>query len=244
MERKVLSFDPHLCTGCMYCMTACSTYNEGMSGLSVARLRMIRHEGHALTRTQEKDELIFTLAGCRQCEDPVCSAVCPTGAITRDGSIGAMVIDREVCTGCRERMTSCPFGAIWFGEDSNGQTRAFKCELCKGDPLCVKFCHAQALQYGPAREEADPETESCAGKSADAATKEGIAFSDRAKKARTLPEGFAGSVAVIDLTEQKGHIQSTDAFFKAYGIDHRLWLGGDGVITKVFGRIFRSRSIL
>ena len=48
-----------------------------------------------------------------------------------------------------------------------------------------------------------------------------------------MPKGYAGKVGIIDLTEQKARIESTEVFFREYGIDARLWLGGDGVITKV-----------
>jgi aldehyde:ferredoxin oxidoreductase len=53
-----------------------------------------------------------------------------------------------------------------------------------------------------------------------------------------IPNGYAGSVAIIDLTGQKARIQSTEAFFSEYGIHPRLWLGGDGVITKVLWKDF------
>ncbi|MGA2318566.1 MAG: aldehyde ferredoxin oxidoreductase C-terminal domain-containing protein [Thermodesulfobacteriota bacterium] len=53
-----------------------------------------------------------------------------------------------------------------------------------------------------------------------------------------IPRGYAGSVTVIDLTEQKAQIQPTDIFFREYGIDPRLWLGGDGVITKILWKDF------
>ena len=148
----------------MYCMTACSTHNEGSTSLSMARLRMIRHEGHALTRIREADELIFTLISCQQCENPVCAAVCPAGAITRDSSAGAMVIEREACTGCCECVMKCPFGAISLSENDNGQAHAFKCELCGGDPQCVKFCSAQALTYAAAGKVTDRKTAETAQK--------------------------------------------------------------------------------
>lgn len=48
-----------------------------------------------------------------------------------------------------------------------------------------------------------------------------------------LPGGYAGKTVVVDLTEQKALIRSTEDFFDEYDIDPRLWLGGDGVITKV-----------
>jgi len=146
MERRVLVFDPNLCTGCMYCMTACSTYNEGSTSFSKARLQIIRHEGHALTRTTEEDDLIFLLIGCQQCEDPICSGVCPTGALKRDPSTGAMMIDQNKCAGCRMCLMNCPFGAISFNQRKR---QVFKCELCAGDPQCVRFCKAEALKFVP-----------------------------------------------------------------------------------------------
>ena len=149
MERKVLVFDPYLCTGCMYCMTACSTFNEGSTSLSKARLQIIRHEGHAITRIEEEDELIFLLVACQQCEDAICSGVCPTSALKRDVSTGAMVIHRNKCVGCRMCLMNCPFGAISF---NLRKKQVFKCELCSGDPQCVKFCQSQALKFIPVEE--------------------------------------------------------------------------------------------
>jgi anaerobic carbon-monoxide dehydrogenase iron sulfur subunit len=162
MEKKILAYDPHLCTGCMYCMTACSTHNEGSTSLSKGRLKIIRHEGHALTRTDEQDELIFTFVGCQQCEDPACSVVCPTGALRRDASTGAMVIHREECDGCRMCLVECPFGAISFNQKNK---QVFKCELCNGDPLCVKFCQPQALRFVSARDAPLPKRSETAKKS-------------------------------------------------------------------------------
>jgi aldehyde:ferredoxin oxidoreductase len=49
----------------------------------------------------------------------------------------------------------------------------------------------------------------------------------------SVPKGYAGSVAIIDLTKQEVQIVPTDRFWKDYGIEPRLWLGGDGFITKI-----------
>lgn len=146
MEKKVLVFDPYLCTGCMHCMTTCATHNEGRTSLSRARLQIIRHEGHALTRMDEEDELIFALVGCQQCEEPICSIVCPVAAIGRDNTTGAMTIDRTMCVGCRTCLMACYFGAISFNQ---GEKTVFKCELCGGDPQCVRFCQPGALKFVP-----------------------------------------------------------------------------------------------
>jgi len=74
---------------------------------------------------------------CYHCEDPPCKAVCPTGAIYRKRETDAVLVDESRCIGCRECMLACPFGAIIF-ERSRGVVA--KCDLCDGDPACVKIC--------------------------------------------------------------------------------------------------------
>jgi aldehyde:ferredoxin oxidoreductase len=53
-----------------------------------------------------------------------------------------------------------------------------------------------------------------------------------------VPKGFAGQVAIIDLTKKEAKSVPTDAFWKEYDIDPKLWLGGDGVITKILWKDF------
>jgi carbon-monoxide dehydrogenase iron sulfur subunit len=146
MEEKAIVFDPVLCTGCMRCMTTCSTYNNGGTSLSKARLHIARHEGHAITRIDEEDELIFEALTCQQCDKPFCMYFCPTQAIERNKETGAMTINYDKCIGCRMCMTGCPFGAIRY---DSSRRRVIKCELCDGDPQCVKFCPTSALKFLP-----------------------------------------------------------------------------------------------
>ena len=47
-------------------MTTCSTYNNGATSLTKARLQVARHEGHAITEIDEEDELIFEALTCQQ----------------------------------------------------------------------------------------------------------------------------------------------------------------------------------
>lgn len=41
-------------------------------------------------------------------------------------------------------MVSCPFGAISYDGDRKS---VVKCELCGGDPQCVRFCPTGALKF-------------------------------------------------------------------------------------------------
>jgi carbon-monoxide dehydrogenase iron sulfur subunit len=141
---KVLFYDPYLCTGCMRCMTTCSTYNFGATSLSKSRIFIARHEGHAITRIDEPDELIFLAFACQQCDKPYCMNSCQVNAITRNPETNAMNINYDRCIGCRVCMINCPFGAIKY--DST-RKKLFKCELCEGDPQCVKFCPTEALKF-------------------------------------------------------------------------------------------------
>ncbi len=49
----------------------------------------------------------------------------------------------------------------------------------------------------------------------------------------TIPKGYAGNVAIINLTDSEIRVIPTDRFFREYNIDPRLWVGGDGFITKI-----------
>ena len=64
-----------------------------------------------------------------------------------------LVIDPDKCTSCRlcelacsARYTgvesACPYGVIWCLDE-----QAHKCDLCGGDPECVRFCAPGALRY-------------------------------------------------------------------------------------------------
>lgn len=48
-----------------------------------------------------------------------------------------------------------------------------------------------------------------------------------------IPKGYAGSVAFINITDSEIRVIPTDRFFREYDIDPRLWVGGDGFITKI-----------
>jgi Fe-S-cluster-containing hydrogenase component 2 len=89
----------------------------------------------------------FIPVTCRQCEDAPCMAACPKDAIYRDTSLYRVMVDYSRCISCRMCVAACPFGAMGF--DPHRQ-RVFKCDLCGGEPQCVRFCYPGALTYMPA----------------------------------------------------------------------------------------------
>ena len=87
------------------------------------------------------DKQSFKVQVCRQCKTCPPVDVCPTQALTRDGH-GVVHIDTALCPdGCRLCIDACPLDAIYVRSDM----KVTVCDLCGGDPMCVKYCETQAL---------------------------------------------------------------------------------------------------
>lgn len=132
--HKVLTVDPERCTGCRICEMVCSVTKEGSSNPIHSRIHVIKWEM----------EGFYVPMFCRQCEDPMCAAVCPVNAVGRDDYYDRIYVDKDTCIGCRACITACTFGGVGFDEEHHITVR---CDLCDGDPTCVKYCDTRALQY-------------------------------------------------------------------------------------------------
>jgi Fe-S-cluster-containing hydrogenase component 2 len=58
--------------------------------------------------------------------------------------LGRTVINYDRCINCKTCVVVCPFGAVGFDPVAK---KIISCDLCDGDPVCVKFCETEALQY-------------------------------------------------------------------------------------------------
>lgn len=131
---RFLTVNSDKCTGCRLCELVCSVTHEGVSNAAKSRIQIVKWE--------EEGRYIPMI--CQQCEDAPCKNVCPVGAISRDKDIGFMTVNYEVCIGCRSCVNICPFGAMNY----NSTTRkVFKCDLCGGQPQCVRFCEVKAVDF-------------------------------------------------------------------------------------------------
>lgn len=70
--------------------------------------------------------------------------VCPVKAISRDEKYSRVMVNQNTCIGCRSCVAICPFGAMNFNVIDR---KVFKCDLCDGDPQCVRFCEIKAVEY-------------------------------------------------------------------------------------------------
>ncbi len=131
---KHLIVDNLVCSGCMSCMINCSQFHEGYSSHESARIKV----------TLEPFLGIHEIAYCHQCDDAECAVNCPSGAISFNEENGSYEIDYDLCIQCLTCVDTCPFEAVFFDKLLE---RIIKCNLCKGEPNCVKSCFTGALLF-------------------------------------------------------------------------------------------------
>ena len=131
---KMLAVDHTRCTGCRLCEIACSLHQDGIANPAAARLAIVRWD----------EEGVHVPAVCQQCDVAMCEQVCQPRAITRNAVTGALIVNYELCIGCRMCVIGCPYGAM--SVHPSGRP-VLKCNLCDGEPRCVRFCETGALRY-------------------------------------------------------------------------------------------------
>lgn len=128
--------DGDKCKGCGCCEMICSLFHEGKCSPSLSRITPVTDQ----IKLEFSDPVV-----CEQCDFPACYYACPEDAIYIDEKTGSRNIDQEKCTGCEKCMEACPYDPprIKYDPDRNV---CIKCDLCGGDPQCVKYCPDGALK--------------------------------------------------------------------------------------------------
>lgn len=145
MTKMRIEISIDRCTGCRACETACSFYYTAQYNPALSRIQVVSQQGICLS--------VPSL--CVQCDNAPCAAGCPEDALYHEDTLGTIVLREEDCTGCGLCVEACPYRAMHFDE---ARSVAYKCELCGGDPQCVKVCAPGALrlvtgfQIDPARQ--------------------------------------------------------------------------------------------
>lgn len=82
---------------------------------------------------------------------PHVQKVCPSGAMHKRED-GFVVVDEDVCIGCRYCHMACPYGAPQYNAEKGHMTKCDGCysRVAEGkQPICVESCPLRALEFGP-----------------------------------------------------------------------------------------------
>jgi Fe-S-cluster-containing dehydrogenase component len=121
MKTYILEIDHEACWGCKTCEVACKQENRAADGI---KLISVSEEGPEMI--DGKLDFVFRVNLCRHCSEPPCADVCSEEAIVKR-SDGMVVMDYDLCTGCRLCIEACPYDVIEFDDEKD---IAQKCNLC------------------------------------------------------------------------------------------------------------------
>jgi len=124
--------DPTKCSGCLICEYACSEIKEKSYNPKKSRIRLVR-----LGLTSQM------AVACQLCEDAPCIIACPRDALKKSEATSVIMVDERKCNGCGWCVLACNFGSITIHDKKK---TAVICDLCQGDPECIKACPEGALE--------------------------------------------------------------------------------------------------
>jgi Fe-S-cluster-containing dehydrogenase component len=135
--RSIL-FDATKCIGCRQCVHACKDWHDHprTSVYEISGTNWITMEPPVL----EGLSPFWGRNSCMHCDFPMCAAVCPVEAITKNEE-GPVVIDQKACIGCEYCVYACPWGVI---SQNSVTKKAEKCTMCSDriredkNPFCVQ----------------------------------------------------------------------------------------------------------
>ncbi len=139
---KKLYISEQSCIGCGLCEVYCRTEHSQSKDIIKAFKKEIPRPLSRI-HVERKGEVCFAVQ-CRHCTEPWCVYSCLTGAMQRDTTTGAVIIDEDKCIGCWTCILACPYGVLVRDKD---RKVVAKCDLCPEHevPVCVANCPNEAL---------------------------------------------------------------------------------------------------
>ena len=171
-QRWVMVIDLARCDGCGECTEACNAMHMVPPGQEWIKVYKMQHDALRVTGSH------FFPRPCMQCDNPPCVNVCPVGASYKRED-GIVLIDQDLCIGCRFCLAACPYSARYFNWAEPPHTAqelsqpysvetniphrrgvAEKCLFCpaltrQGQlPACGSACPKGAIYFGDEHEDA------------------------------------------------------------------------------------------
>jgi Fe-S-cluster-containing hydrogenase component 2 len=116
-----LKVDPPKCSGCHLCEIVCSLFHINLINIEKSAIRI---------KKDDLDTSMNTPVLCRQCKEMKCL----------DGEEAIKDKEKNRYLWNRVRAERCPFEALSVVGDI-----AYHCDLCGGDPQCIKVCTPRAI---------------------------------------------------------------------------------------------------
>jgi tetrathionate reductase subunit B len=145
--------DTRKCTGCHACTVACKAEFDVPLGVHRSWVEYVEKGDYPNVSRSFLPRL------CNQCSEPQCVSVCPTGATYKRKEDGIVVVEPDICIGCKYCIQACPYDARYINPRTG---TADKCDFCQHRvsqglvPSCVNTCQGRARIFGDMN---DPESE-------------------------------------------------------------------------------------
>lgn len=155
---KVFAIDLSICNGCYCCQVACKDEHVGNDWTPYAKPQPEIGQFWLGLDEQVRGQVpkvcvTYIPKMCHHCDDAPCIEGCKSGALYKRED-GLVIIDPEVCIGCKMCEDNCPHGAIYFNQGLNIAQKCTGCaHLLDNDenwdvPRCVDQCPTGAIQFG------------------------------------------------------------------------------------------------
>mgnify|MGYP003574043603 FL=1 len=150
-KHYAMVIDLNTCVGCNACMAACAMENQ--TPVWKNGWRTYVHDLEIGSNSSNEVRRRFFPRLCNHCDNPPCLSVCPTGATYKLDN-GIVLVDDELCMGCRACTMACPYDArfdITYEDIAEGEN-FYGTLHHRSRPSVDKcsFCAHRVLQIGRA----------------------------------------------------------------------------------------------
>ncbi|MFT5392547.1 MAG: Fe-S-cluster-containing dehydrogenase component [Gammaproteobacteria bacterium] len=162
-----LVIDLDTCVGCHACAVSCKEWNTGgysaplsdesPYGDEPSGTWLNRVHSYEIVPEQGPGRTVHFPKSCLHCADAPCVTVCPTGASYKRTEDGIVLVDEDMCIGCKLCSWACPYGAREYDAPTGVMK---KCTMCidriynedlapeEREPACVASCPSRARHFG------------------------------------------------------------------------------------------------
>lgn len=165
-KRLGLVIDLDICVGCHACAVNCKEWNTGGIAAPLTDLHPYGADPtgvwfnriHSFEAGCGSDSrTVHFPKSCLHCAQPDCVTVCPTGASYKRAEDGIVLVNEDLCIGCKLCSWACPYGAREYDSDQGVMKKCTLCvdriyneELEEIDrvPACVSTCPVSARHFG------------------------------------------------------------------------------------------------